>query len=778
MYHHVHLFGEAVNDGKRNIEGGSMTDSDQPRRYCTQCGAQVRLGNAFCVSCGKRIELEADVDNNVGTVTNVERLSTRRSDHQGQNPTQILVYTFGGILLLLIAYAMLSYSLLIGTLFVVSVGFVIMKVRQTKGSHTRLEENILGTVDKYKESARQAYEQDKHKELAKDAHQKSKEMYEGVNTRYQEWRSEQSFKRDLSELRASWNQHEEFFQRIQTGARYFAGWVEDYLFELEPAHRSIIGYLHEARNIAQVDLNRVAECRESSVGNSAPSGSSREQVLSLSESLESDSAQAIEILKRFRDSFQNVDGWDEYKEKFSVFLSECETLLRHEPSDKVESPLITKLPRWLEVNHFPDPHRTPGKKTVARKTVASTTFDKPTISTLTVSELLNLLYEVVDEADWAGYWESQVEIRHNVRESLMNFLSVLTNDFSAKDGEGFVPTIAHRDKLDIFYELLPDSEKKISGYSDLSVKAMFKFGGGNRGLDKLTKEVPNYVRAVIQYDREYGTEYCVAIPILVEHIGKNMSIAGGEYESDDNLILWHIANLRHFINQAGYNKPYAPEDRSIVTIRSPKLWTIERSELENLTVGERQEADNLEVPSIDPGESTGNTAIAVLGHTCQMAERIAQAGYKEYNEEKTTAEIADNIRLYILGLLSLLAVASGRLRESELNVFGYVVHRITGERWDYSQLREHVRDLLKESDIPNSIVPEFLHSLAAYDKANNTTHAAGILMLIEQLGRSMIYIEGFAGEYAEQILNDHMDCTREFLESMGVSANYGFDEGN
>lgn len=29
-----------------------MTDSDQPRRYCTQCGAQIRSGSSFCISCG------------------------------------------------------------------------------------------------------------------------------------------------------------------------------------------------------------------------------------------------------------------------------------------------------------------------------------------------------------------------------------------------------------------------------------------------------------------------------------------------------------------------------------------------------------------------------------------------------------------------------------------------------------------------------------------------------------------------------------------------------
>jgi hypothetical protein len=29
-----------------------MTDSDQPQRFCTQCGAQVRSGTAFCSSCG------------------------------------------------------------------------------------------------------------------------------------------------------------------------------------------------------------------------------------------------------------------------------------------------------------------------------------------------------------------------------------------------------------------------------------------------------------------------------------------------------------------------------------------------------------------------------------------------------------------------------------------------------------------------------------------------------------------------------------------------------
>lgn len=36
-----------------------MTDSDQPQRFCRNCGAQVRSGNAFCVSCG--VNLSSDL---------------------------------------------------------------------------------------------------------------------------------------------------------------------------------------------------------------------------------------------------------------------------------------------------------------------------------------------------------------------------------------------------------------------------------------------------------------------------------------------------------------------------------------------------------------------------------------------------------------------------------------------------------------------------------------------------------------------------------------------
>jgi hypothetical protein len=35
-------------------------DTEQPQRYCRNCGAKVRQGNNFCTSCGERLEPEAE----------------------------------------------------------------------------------------------------------------------------------------------------------------------------------------------------------------------------------------------------------------------------------------------------------------------------------------------------------------------------------------------------------------------------------------------------------------------------------------------------------------------------------------------------------------------------------------------------------------------------------------------------------------------------------------------------------------------------------------------
>lgn len=151
-----------------------MTDSDQPQKFCTQCGAQVSSGSAFCSSWGKNL-----------TSPPVNR-NTPRPILEEEDLRRIAI-SVGIVVLLLLLFGLFSYSLALGT-FVIAAGVAaLLAWRRTRGLQSRPEQQLYEFTQKHWASTREAYREGKHRETAAKAQGFGRNLYEGSRARYEAW---------------------------------------------------------------------------------------------------------------------------------------------------------------------------------------------------------------------------------------------------------------------------------------------------------------------------------------------------------------------------------------------------------------------------------------------------------------------------------------------------------------------------------------------------------------------------------------------------------------
>ena len=150
------------------------------QRYCPNCRAEVRTGNAFCVSCGKQLNVE-------GAARPVVR-DAGSSNRSLLNQRNIMVALYGaGVLLFLIVfYLLFNYSVPLGFLLIGLSVLAVLVIRKNRGRQTRLERRVFERAGRYGDSARRAYEEGKHREFARNAYRQSREAYEGATVRYRD----------------------------------------------------------------------------------------------------------------------------------------------------------------------------------------------------------------------------------------------------------------------------------------------------------------------------------------------------------------------------------------------------------------------------------------------------------------------------------------------------------------------------------------------------------------------------------------------------------------
>ncbi len=179
-----------------------MPEGSGSQRYCGNCGAEIRAGTSFCVSCGQQVERNESRTEANGRFANMGS-DSRGGSFFDQRNVRLLLLGVGALLALVLSYLILSYSVTLGFLLIVLLAVAVLVIRKNRGLQTRQEQRLFDTTNQYKESARRAYEEGKHREIAKDAYEqfrKYKEAntrkYEEANTRYQRWNQQKADERE------------------------------------------------------------------------------------------------------------------------------------------------------------------------------------------------------------------------------------------------------------------------------------------------------------------------------------------------------------------------------------------------------------------------------------------------------------------------------------------------------------------------------------------------------------------------------------------------------
>ena len=167
-------------------------EAGQPQRYCRDCGAQVRAGNAFCSSCGNRLGPAAAMPNEAITAPHVRGAPPRYGGLLNRVDARVALYGVGALLFLIVAYLILSYSVALAIFLISLVGVAVLVVRKARVMQTKLEQQAFERASLYRESAQRAYEEGKHRELAQKAYQQSKSAYEEANAQYRRWSENQA----------------------------------------------------------------------------------------------------------------------------------------------------------------------------------------------------------------------------------------------------------------------------------------------------------------------------------------------------------------------------------------------------------------------------------------------------------------------------------------------------------------------------------------------------------------------------------------------------------
>jgi hypothetical protein len=110
---------------------------ERPQLYCRNCGAQARLSNTFCVSCGERLNVEVD------TQPIVRGSGSRNRSLLDKGNTKVALYGAGALLLLVVFYLLFIYSVPLGFLLIGLTVLAVLVTRQKRGIKRGLSNRCL-----------------------------------------------------------------------------------------------------------------------------------------------------------------------------------------------------------------------------------------------------------------------------------------------------------------------------------------------------------------------------------------------------------------------------------------------------------------------------------------------------------------------------------------------------------------------------------------------------------------------------------------------------------
>lgn len=114
-----------------------MTEgTERSRRYCRNCGAQARPGDAFCVSCGARLDEESDPRNEAISTPVVRAFAPGRGSLPGDGDFRDALRGVGTLLLVVAACFAFAYSLVLGLILTALLALALGAFGRNEGAHT------------------------------------------------------------------------------------------------------------------------------------------------------------------------------------------------------------------------------------------------------------------------------------------------------------------------------------------------------------------------------------------------------------------------------------------------------------------------------------------------------------------------------------------------------------------------------------------------------------------------------------------------------------------
>ncbi len=261
---------------------------EQPRQHCSQCGAQARSGNSFCVSCGQQL------------ASNSQERDVRENE---------------------------DFKLSIGS--------------EASEGHSSSDSSRPQTNP---DSA-----SDEIKKVVRDAYKWSRDTYERANASYQEHSQNRAteqerleklraIEQERSDIRAEFGRYEALFQESHKGSNYFLDWWRAYDNGEFGEGSRIADLLHAVRSRAEGGLQRVREM-EAELAEYTEENEFRDKArLSLNnlkveqENFKSNGS-IFPPLIEVHGGIKSLDGWRRYTEEFEGFIRDLE--------DRLDSPEVS-----------------------------------------------------------------------------------------------------------------------------------------------------------------------------------------------------------------------------------------------------------------------------------------------------------------------------------------------------------------------------------------------------------------------------------------------------
>lgn len=556
-------------------------EAGRPERYCANCGAQVRPGIAFCVSCGERIDIAHEERATASASPWVTASDSKGGGLLSQREIWLAMYAAGVLVFLVVIYLVLRYSVALGVLLVVLSVFAVAVVRRARGSQMRPEQQAFEKAVRY------------NREFIQNAYRQSRRAYQEVSTRHRRWSEHQAAERERAKLlgkielerhkrRVELERYVNFFERAHKGSQTSLDWWQAYEDKQSDNEQpSTSDLLRSARDQAEVRLAR-AKGLEDSLADLLREESFIEVDRLLAdlrtgqENLEGEES-VFPPLVAVHNRVKRLDGWENYRGELEKFIRDLEDLLgspavRTTAANRIRFPKpgetrpggtveqhstdsYTKVGSDVGSERFPTLHRTSMSSNRFKGGVTESDLNRIIGSSFrgaATKDLVNLLAGMADFIASKGYWQRTEPIAKSVVTHVLGLLSVLAR------ADGRVDKYELDVLGDLLREILGEDEDhrhlKDRGYLRGFEKFQFEQARG------LILSTPDYICAIVAYDKDNGTTLSAAVLLVLGEIGRRM-ITADRYVGEDEVatLTKHIAHLRWYIESQGVSADPAEE---------------------------------------------------------------------------------------------------------------------------------------------------------------------------------------------------------------------------